>query len=696
MLEHRRWFSHAAVMPQALPISSASHPVMTTPELTALLDAVSQPLADEPLARDWLTSELTEQLAALPPPPTGALTGLAQRLLDHWQKRRSRWLVVAVAIAVVAISGGHFLLTNPVPATTANSSWVLASLSGKPRLAAAVLLDWKHAETNAKECVMAAPNDLAARELWLMLAPDGDEEMRKFVAECERLDPGNGIYQLRYSLWNYSRNFWSQTDHRIRHKVANEALATILLGLQAERIQSHIGGLMREVATAVEGPHDYSRARKVAALVSTERPHHPVRSNGTDLYSLYAGISLFHRSPFFPWPGGGLSLSEVVEANRIFYEKSAPFLADGALVQRPFSGSWWMIDTWGTMLYDTKHEPPLSEVEIRRFMDACPPSFPLDSSGSNRPLVGLGDNPYELADLRKLGLTERMFEPLIQMQWAASDRKYAWYGAAGLLLCAFGLQRLSLAHFRPPGRVANGVQGLIPPGDAWLGAAIAVGLTVGCLAVVMAVFPTARQLPLRIEPDMYFYAPTAALLLCAVFASAATAVRMRCRALRWSGPHLLLVWLPVVIAIASIAVQFYFKTTDQKDSSWSFRCWGIGPLGLQAAINLATAVLGGMWLVIGLLTWRFGSRRKFLERALLLRTTARFLLVASILMGGVGGWCRVRELVWGTRDALFNTGPGQLEILRLHDDLKAHWHAADTAIFNKPISEFEKHPPNRR
>jgi hypothetical protein len=668
------------------------------PEVAAFLDAVSQPLENDPPARDWVAADLTARLAALPSPPTGALTVLTQRLLAHWERRRFGWIVVAVAIVAVAITGAHLLLTTTTKTSAANPTWVLASLSGTQRLAAAVLLDGEHAEARAKAYVKAAPNDLAARELWLVEAPDGNEEMRKFVAECERLNPGNGIYQLRYCLWRYWHNPGSQQNRfSSSPEAVQEARAAFRQGLQAERVQSHLGGLTREVATAIAGPHDYDRARKVAALVSIEPPNHLVAPGWPDSNSLYAGLVLVHySSPLVPiYRRDAEGLREAVQANLLFYEKSAPFLADGALVQAPFSGSVLMMERWHVMLENTNptRPPALSEAECRRLTDSYPPSFPFDLSTSNKPLAGLGNDPRQLADLRELGLTERLFEPLIQMQWAVSDRTYAWYAAGGLLVGAFGLRRLSLVHFRPPGRVADGLQWLVPAGDAWLGGAIAVGLTVGTLAALMATFPAARQFPLRIEPDMYFYAPTAALLLCAVFACAAGAVRRRGRALGWKGPHLVLVWLPVAIAIASVAVQFYFKTSDPQHATWRFDCWMIGPLGLQAAINLATAALGGLWLGVGLLTWWFGARRKFLERAVLLRTTARFMLVASILMCGVAGWCRVRELAWGKRDAMFNTGPGQLEILRLRDDLKAHWHAADTAIFHKPIAEFEKHPP---
>jgi hypothetical protein len=668
------------------------------PEVAAFLDAVSQPLENDPPARDWVAADLTARLAALPSPPTGALTVLTQRLLAHWERRRFGWIVVAVAIVAVAITGAHLLLTTTTKTSAANPTWVLASLSGTQRLAAAVLLDGEHAEARAKAYVKAAPNDLAARELWLVEAPDGNEEMRKFVAECERLNPGNGIYQLRYCLWRYWHNPGSQQNRfSSSPEAVQEARAAFRQGLQAERVQSHLGGLTREVATAIAGPHDYDRARKVAALVSIEPPNHLVAPGWPDSNSLYAGLVLVHySSPLVPiYRRDAEGLREAVQANLLFYEKSAPFLADGALVQAPFSGSVLMMERWHGMLENTNptRPPALSEAECRRLTDSYPPSFPFDLSTSNKPLAGLGNDPRQLADLRELGLTERLFEPLIQMQWAVSDRTYAWYAAGGLLVGAFGLRRLSLVHFRPPGRVADGLQWLVPAGDAWLGGAIAVGLTVGTLAALMATFPAARQFPLRIEPDMYFYAPTAALLLCAVFACAAGAVRRRGRALGWKGPHLVLVWLPVAIAIASVAVQFYFKTSDPQHATWRFDCWMIGSLGLQAAINLATAALGGVWLGVGLLTWWFGARRKFLERAVLLRTTARFMLVASILMCGVAGWCRVRELAWGKRDAMFNTGPGQLEILRLRDDLKAHWHAADTAIFHKPIAEFEKHPP---
>ena len=694
-------------MPQARPDAPRRQSGMKSdPEVAAFLDAVSQPLENDPPARDWVAANLTARLAALPPPPTGALADLTQRLLAHWERRRFGWIGVAVAISAVAITGGHLLVTTTAKTSAANPTWVLASLSGTQRLAAAVLLDGEHAETRAKAYVKAAPKDLAARELWLMEAPDGNEEMRKFVAECERLDPGNGVYQLRYCLWRYQHNPGSQQSRfSPSPEAAQEALAAFRQGLQAERVQSHLGGLMREVATAVAGPHDYDRARKIAALASTERPNPPVRPNVpaqpgyADTYSLYAGLTMLPYSPLAPvYRSDTVGLTEAVQLNLRFYEKTAPFLADGALVQAPFSGGWCMLDWWGEMTHDTNaaRPPALSQAECRRLMDSYPPSFPFDVSTSNKPLAGLGNDPRQLADLRELGLTERLFEPLIQMQWAVSDRTYAWYAAGGLLVGAFGLRRLSLVHFRPPGRVADGLQWLVPAGDAWLGGAMAVGLTVGSLAALMATFPAARQFPLRIEPDMYFYAPTAALLLCAVFACAAGAVRLRGRALGWKGPNLVLVWLPVAIAIASVAVQFYFKTTDPQYSTWRFDCWMIGPLGLQAAINLATAALGGLWLGVGLLTWWFGARRRFLERAVLLRTAARFMLVASILMCGVAGWCRVRELAWGKRDAMFNTGPGQLEILRLRDDLKAHWHAADTAIFRKPIAEFEKHPPPRQ
>ena len=686
-------------MPQAHPDAPHRKPGMKSdPEVAAFLDAVSQPLENDPPARDWVAADLTARLAALPSPPTGALTVLTQRLLAHWERRRFGWIVVAVAIVAVAITGAHLLLTTTTKTSAANPTWVLASLSGTQRLAAAVLLDGEHAEARAKAYVKAAPNDLAARELWLVEAPDGNEEMRKFVAECERLNPGNGIYQLRYCLWRYWHNPGSQQNRfSSSPEAVQEARAAFRQGLQAERVQSHLGGLTREVATAIAGPHDYDRARKVAALVSIEPPNHLVAPGWPDSNSLYAGLVLVHySSPLVPiYRRDAEGLREAVQANLLFYEKSAPFLADGALVQAPFSGSVLMMERWHGMLENTNptRPPALSEAECRRLTDSYPPSFPFDLSTSNKPLAGLGNDPRQLADLRELGLTERLFEPLIQMQWAVSDRTYAWYAAGGLLVGAFGLRRLSLVHFRPPGRVADGLQWLVPAGDAWLGGAIAVGLTVGTLAALMATFPAARQFPLRIEPDMYFYAPTAALLLCAVFACAAGAVRRRGRALGWKGPHLVLVWLPVAIAIASVAVQFYFKTSDPQHATWRFDCWMIGSLGLQAAINLATAALGGVWLGVGLLTWWFGARRKFLERAVLLRTTARFMLVASILMCGVAGWCRVRELAWGKRDAMFNTGPGQLEILRLRDDLKAHWHAADTAIFHKPIAEFEKHPP---
>ena len=706
-LELGQYSGHAAAMPQARPDAPRRQSGMKSdPEVAAFLDAVSQPLENDPPARDWVAANLTARLAALPPPPTGALADLTQRLLAHWERRRFGWIGVAVAISAVAITGGHLLVTTTAKTSAANPTWVLASLSGTQRLAAAVLLDGEHAETRAKAYVKAAPKDLAARELWLMEAPDGNEEMRKFVAECERLDPGNGVYQLRYCLWRYQHNPGSQQSRfSPSPEAAQEALAAFRQGLQAERVQSHLGGLMREVATAVAGPHDYDRARKIAALASTERPNPPVRPNVpaqpgyADTYSLYAGLTMLPYSPLAPvYRSDTVGLTEAVQLNLRFYEKTAPFLADGALVQAPFSGGWCMLDWWGEMTHDTNaaRPPALSQAECRRLMDSYPPSFPFDVSTSNKPLAGLGNDPRQLADLRELGLTERLFEPLIQMQWAVSDRTYAWYAAGGLLVGAFGLRRLSLVHFRPPGRVADGLQWLVPAGDAWLGGAMAVGLTVGSLAALMATFPAARQFPLRIEPDMYFYAPTAALLLCAVFACAAGAVRLRGRALGWKGPHLVLVWLPVAIAIASVAVQFYFKTTDPQYSTWRFDCWMIGPLGLQAAINLATAALGGLWLGVGLLTWWFGARRRFLERAVLLRTAARFMLVASILMCGVAGWCRVRELAWGKRDAMFNTGPGQLEILRLRDDLKAHWHAADTAIFRKPIAEFEKHPPPRQ
>ena len=706
-LELGQYSGHAAAMPQARPDAPRRQSGMKSdPEVAAFLDAVSQPLENDPPARDWVAANLTARLAALPPPPTGALADLTQRLLAHWERRRFGWIGVAVAISAVAITGGHLLVTTTAKTSAANPTWVLASLSGTQRLAAAVLLDGEHAETRAKAYVKAAPKDLAARELWLMEAPDGNEEMRKFVAECERLDPGNGVYQLRYCLWRYQHNPGSQQSRfSPSPEAAQEALAAFRQGLQAERVQSHLGGLMREVATAVAGPHDYDRARKIAALASTERPNPPVRPNVpaqpgyADTYSLYAGLTMLPYSPLAPvYRSDTVGLTEAVQLNLRFYEKTAPFLADGALVQAPFSGGWCMLDWWGEMTHDTNaaRPPALSQAECRRLMDFYPPSFPFDASSSNKPLAGLGNDPRQLADLRELGLTERLFEPLIQMQWAVSDRTYAWYAAGGLLVGAFGLRRLSLVHFRPPGRVADGLQWLVPAGDAWLGGAMAVGLTVGSLAALMATFPAARQFPLRIEPDMYFYAPTAALLLCAVFACAAGAVRLRGRALGWKGPNLVLVWLPVAIAIASVAVQFYFKTTDPQYSTWRFDCWMIGPLGLQAAINLATAALGGLWLGVGLLTWWFGARRRFLERAVLLRTAARFMLVASILMCGVAGWCRVRELAWGKRDAMFNTGPGQLEILRLRDDLKAHWHAADTAIFRKPIAEFEKHPPPRQ
>ena len=156
------------------------------PEVAAFLDAVSQPLENDPPARDWVAADLTARLAALPSPPTGALTVLTQRLLAHWERRRFGWIVVAVAIVAVAITGAHLLLTTTTKTSAANPTWVLASLSGTQRLAAAVLLDGEHAEARAKAYVKAAPNDLAARELWLVEAPDGNEEMRKFVAECER------------------------------------------------------------------------------------------------------------------------------------------------------------------------------------------------------------------------------------------------------------------------------------------------------------------------------------------------------------------------------------------------------------------------------------------------------------------------------------------------------------------------------
>jgi hypothetical protein len=302
---------------------------------------------------------------------------------------------------------------------------------------------------------------------------------------------------------------------------------------------------------------------------------------------LFTDLARLPDSPLEQWKrGDDHALTDSLRGSLVFHEKSAPFLDDG-VAGAPQAIGFRVADWWGKVVVNKKLAPPpapepppvMPPEEVTRFADLRPACFSYNSHAANNPLFSSGHpSAGHLAELRELGLTEQMFEPLNRMQWAASDWFYAFFAAGGLLACAAVLWGLSLARGRAAGRAASALQWVIPAADVWLGAALAVGLTLGSLATVLAMHPEVRLFPLRIEPDIYFYASTAALLLFALFAAAASAIRWRGKALGWGGPLPVLVWLPVLVASGSLVLQIHAQALRQQgDDSLAAPWFGSHP-----------------------------------------------------------------------------------------------------------------------
>lgn len=288
-----------------------------------------------------------------------------------------------------------------------------------------------------------------------------------------------------------------------------------------------------------------------------------------------------------------------------------------------------------------------------------------------QPLVRGQEAEHEarLLALRRAGLDEAMVNPLHQMHWAVTDRRMALFAGRGLavvllLTCFVPLLRGKVTH-----EAANAMQWVMPSRDPFVAAGGALLVTVATAVGFLLAGPRPRFLPPGIEPDLYFYAPLAALflLLCFTFTAALHARRGRC--LGWSGRAWLWAIPTVPIAIFALWAQFAWRGTSRLPQ-----------------VNLSFAGCFGLVVMSALLCFLLGGHHRSLERTVLVKQLVKTLVAACLLMSATAGACYLHELHWGRQDRLLGDRHGRPEIFRLRDELRRQSRAfqQDALDFTNP------------
>jgi hypothetical protein len=558
-------------------------------------------------------------------PPAGQIATLNRRLA---RGRTLAWVfTLLAAIAVLAASFGSVRTFRLLDSTTP-SQRLLASLSGSERLKMAAWIGLNDPHESAEAWLDAEPTNLSARELWIATASFEErnvENLKPFVAESERMDPGNGIYQLHLLL----------AKVRSRGTVHIQLNEEVDLVLAHDHLQSRLGSLQLEIHQLIGRKFDYAAATaRISSLhrfhtyseIAAEFQQHLVSVRG-----VYVGHEE-HRRRY--------------DRHRMYLEKSAPFLQARSFMAPP-------------PLYDL---PPLvrqagastSGFSVSIEPDRLPSL--LESWAEHVPNVEGSMEPAYVI-LHRAGLNHELVNPLNQMHWAWMDRRMAVHAAWGIialtiLTCFVPLLRGVFTH-----HAANALQWMMPARDHFFAAFGAWVVTVGTAIIFLTMGPRPRVARLDSELDLYFYVPVAAMFLLLVFSFTALFHRWRGRLLGWKGVHPLMLILPIPVALFSLWAQF---------------AWHGEPRLMR--VNASCAGLFGLITMSGLLYHALGDASRTLERTVLIKQFIKSLIVASLLMSATAGACYLHELHWGKQDRLINHAHGRPVFFDLRDELLRQSH----------------------
>jgi hypothetical protein len=587
-------------------------------------------------------------------PPAGQIATLNRRLA---RGRTLAWVfTLLAAIAVLAASFGSVRTFRLLDVRTTNER-LLASLSGDDRLKMAAWIGFGDPHEAAQALLDAEPGNLAARELWIMTASSQKrhrEKLQQFVAESERMDPGNGIYQLHLFLKEYQTLRSSHATITPSHGL----VAKIDAILAMERIVSRLGELQEDVHRLVPEPKNHMDAQVYFRLLST------FQNQPGPAESFVSAITRIHSTPVLVLPE---NFGELDMRHRGFLEKSAPFLATRRVV-RDIADLHLIGKNWRRLMTEPSESLHRgSWVEITKSLNAEAHRKEFSQFSVTRipnglqilvePLGNLDEVPIRLSILHRAGLTHELVNPLNQMHWAWMDRRMAVHAAWGIialtiLTCFVPLLRGVFTH-----HAANALQWMMPARDHFFAAIGAWVITVGTAIMFLTIGPRPRVARLDSELDLYFYVPVAAMLLLLVFSFTALFHRRRGRLLGWKGVHPLMLILPIPVAVFSLWAQF---------------AWHGEPRLMR--VNASCAGLFGLITMSGLLYHALGDASRTLERTVLIKQFIKSLIVTSLLMSATAGACYFHELHWGKQDRLLNHAHGRPVFFDLRDELLRQSH----------------------